>query len=96
MADEGWERRALETLANDIVVERRRARRWSIFFRLLTLAVIVVEQLLPSVAVQRLRIATREGSPARVAIVDEPGPVCRTDELRHGVRQRAVSLLACR
>ena len=42
MADEGWERRALETLANDIVVERRRARRWSIFFRLLTLAVIVV------------------------------------------------------
>jgi len=42
MADEGWERRALETLANDIVAERRRARRWSIFFRLLTLAVIVV------------------------------------------------------
>ena len=42
MADEGWERRALETLANDIVVEPRRARRWSIFFRLLTLAVIVV------------------------------------------------------
>ena len=34
MADEGWERRALEALANDIVVERRRARRWSIFFRL--------------------------------------------------------------
>ena len=39
MADEGWERRALEALANDIVVERRRARRWSIFFRLLTLGV---------------------------------------------------------
>ena len=42
MADEGWERRALEALANDIVVERRRARRWSIFFRLLTLGVHVV------------------------------------------------------
>ena len=42
MADEGWERRALEALANDIVVERRRARRWSIFFRLLTLGVLVV------------------------------------------------------
>jgi len=42
MAEEGWERRALETLANDIVVERRRARRWSIFFRLLTLAFVVI------------------------------------------------------
>ena len=42
MADEGWERRALEALANDIVVERRRARRWSIFFRLASLAIIVL------------------------------------------------------
>ena len=42
MADEGWERRALEALASDIVVERRRARRWSIFFRLLTLAFVVL------------------------------------------------------
>lgn len=40
MAEEGWERKALEALANDIVVERRRARRWSIFFRLLTLAIV--------------------------------------------------------
>ena len=46
MADEGWERRALEALASDIVVERRRARRWSIFFRLLALAVVVVGGLL--------------------------------------------------
>ena len=42
MAEEGWERLALEALANDIVVERRRARRWSIFFRLATLAVVAV------------------------------------------------------
>ncbi|CAG0983467.1 protease IV [Burkholderiales bacterium] len=42
MAEEGWERRALEALANDIVVEQRRARRWSIFFRLLTLAIVVL------------------------------------------------------
>lgn len=41
MAEEGWERKALEALANDIVVERRRARRWSIFFRLVALAVVV-------------------------------------------------------
>lgn len=33
MADESWERKALEQLASDIVVERRRARRWNIFFR---------------------------------------------------------------
>ena len=42
MADEGWERRALEALANDIVVERRRARRWSIFFRLAAFAFVVL------------------------------------------------------
>jgi protease-4 len=42
MADEGWERRALEALANDIVVERRRARRWAIFFRLLTIGLVVL------------------------------------------------------
>ena len=42
MADEGWERRALEQLANDIVVERRRARRWSIFFRFLMLGFLVL------------------------------------------------------
>jgi protease-4 len=38
MADESWERKTLERLANDIVVERRRARRWSIFFRLTGIA----------------------------------------------------------
>lgn len=37
MAEESWERKALERLATDIVVERRRARRWSIFFRLFAL-----------------------------------------------------------
>ena len=42
MADEGWERRALEALANDIVVERRRARRWSIFFKVLTIGFVVL------------------------------------------------------
>jgi protease IV len=37
MAEENWERKTLERLAADIVVERRRARRWSIFFRLSSL-----------------------------------------------------------
>jgi len=46
VAEEGWERRALEALANDIVVERRRARRWSIFFRLLGLVLFLAVGLL--------------------------------------------------
>lgn len=33
MAEENWERKTLERLVSDIVIERRRARRWSIFFR---------------------------------------------------------------
>lgn len=41
MAEENWERGALERLASDIVVERRRSRRWSIFFRLLGIGLAV-------------------------------------------------------
>jgi len=40
MPEENWERKALERLATDIVVERRRARRWSIFFRLFGLVIV--------------------------------------------------------
>ncbi|MEZ5651912.1 MAG: S49 family peptidase [Burkholderiaceae bacterium] len=36
----GWERSVLEKMALELVVERRRARRWSIFFRLLLVAYI--------------------------------------------------------
>ncbi len=51
MAEEQWERRVLERLATDIVDERRRARRWSIAFRLFglalaTLALVVLASLL--------------------------------------------------
>ena len=42
MAEEGWERKALEALAHDIVQERRRARRWSIFFRFLAFGIVVL------------------------------------------------------
>jgi len=42
MAEENWERKALENLAADIVVERRRARRWNIFFRLAGFALFLV------------------------------------------------------
>jgi len=36
--DEGWERQVLERLALETLAERRRRRRWSVFFRLTTLA----------------------------------------------------------
>ncbi|HVE51499.1 MAG TPA: S49 family peptidase [Casimicrobiaceae bacterium] len=42
MAEENWERKTLERLASDIVVERRRSRRWSIFFRLAGFAMLLV------------------------------------------------------
>src|SRR5262245_27420539 len=35
MSDEPWERDVLEQIARDTLDERRRARRWGIFFRLL-------------------------------------------------------------
>lgn len=40
--DEQWERRALERLAGAALQEQRRARRWGIFFKLLTFAYITV------------------------------------------------------
>jgi protease-4 len=43
MADpESWERKTLEKLAFSALQEQRRARQWSIFFRLLTLAFLIV------------------------------------------------------
>ncbi|HTP48277.1 MAG TPA: S49 family peptidase [Casimicrobiaceae bacterium] len=42
MAEENWERRLIEQLASEGLREQRRARRWSIFFRLLTLAVVFI------------------------------------------------------
>ncbi len=40
--DERWTRELLEKLATESLVERRRARRWSIFFRLVYLLVFIV------------------------------------------------------
>ncbi len=37
----GWERRLVESLARDALTERRRTRRWGIFFKFLTLAYLV-------------------------------------------------------
>jgi protease-4 len=42
MADENWERRVLEQLATDALREQRNARRWGIFFKLLTFALLFI------------------------------------------------------
>src|SRR5215470_4277689 len=42
MAEENWERRVLEQLASEGLREQQRARRWSIFFKLLTFAFLFI------------------------------------------------------
>lgn len=41
MADENWERGVLQQLATEGLLEQRRGRRWGIFFKLVTLAIVV-------------------------------------------------------
>ena len=41
MADENWERGVIERLATEGLREQQRARRWSIFFKLLTFGLAV-------------------------------------------------------
>ena len=40
MAEENWERGMLERLATEGLLEQQRARRWGIFFKLLTFALV--------------------------------------------------------
>ena len=42
MADENWERRIIERLATEGLLEQQRARRWGIFFKLLTLVFLFI------------------------------------------------------
>jgi protease IV len=42
MAEEGWERRIIEKLATEGLREQQRTHRWGIFFKLLTLAVVLI------------------------------------------------------
>jgi len=42
MAEENWERRVLEELATEGLREQRRARRWGIFFKLVTLGIVLI------------------------------------------------------
>jgi protease-4 len=85
MAEENWERKALERLAADIVVERRRARRWSIFFRLAGFALLVV------VTLSLLAIAGL----GRKVCLDECTAVVHVDgEIDRDSRANAESLIS--
>ncbi|MGH8714787.1 MAG: S49 family peptidase, partial [Casimicrobiaceae bacterium] len=42
MADDNWERGIIERLASEGLREQQRARRWSIFFRLLTFSLLFI------------------------------------------------------
>jgi protease IV len=55
MADDNWERRLLEELVRESLSERRRARRWSIAFRLVGLAAVLC-----GLAIALAAVATRE------------------------------------
>src|SRR5690606_26896949 len=70
--DERWTRRLLEKLAAESLVERRRARRWSIFFRLAYLLVLVALGLLA------LGIVGRSGlgvAGSHAAVIDMRGTI---------------------
>src|SRR5690606_14144245 len=45
-SDAAWQRNLIEELARDALVERRRARRWRIFFRLAGFGVVVLALLI--------------------------------------------------
>ncbi len=55
MADENWEHSVLEQLARDALEERRRARRWGIFFKSLTFGLIFA-----AIAATLLEISSKE------------------------------------
>ena len=42
MPEENWERRVIEQLATEGLLEQQRARRWGIFFKLLTFALLFI------------------------------------------------------
>ncbi len=70
--DERWTRKLLEKLAADSLVERRRARRWSIFFRLVYLLVFLV------IGVVALGLAGRSSlgvAGSHAAVIDVRGTI---------------------
>jgi len=70
--DERWTRKLLEKLASESLVERRRARRWSIFFRLVYLAVFL---LVGVIALGMLGPGSLDAAGSHAAVIDIRGPI---------------------
>ena len=70
---DGWERDLLQQLAIDALKERRRSRRWGVFFKLLTFAYIGL--LIYLVMPDSLGLKEMEKSKAHTALVDMEGVI---------------------
>jgi len=70
---DGWERDLLQQLATDALKERRRSRRWGVFFKLLTFAYIGL--LIYLVMPDSLGLKEMEKSKAHTALVDMEGVI---------------------
>ena len=71
-SDAAWQRKLIEDLARDALVERRRARRWRIFFRIVG---ILIALLLLAFAMGWLRTAEVSGSGRHTALIEIEGVI---------------------
>jgi protease-4 len=77
MAEENWERRVIEQLATEGLREQTRARRWGIFFKLLTFAFLVVALFAAIAAVTEIERVCLDKCTATVELrgeLDADGP----------------------
>lgn len=87
---EGWERDLIENLATDALKEKRRARRWSIFFKLLTFAYlsVLLYLLLPDTDLDLDQVSGKD----HVALIElegviEPSGKASADLVNKGLRK---------
>ena len=77
MAEESWERRVIEQLATDGLREQTRARRWGIFFKLLTFGFLFVGLFAVIVAISESQRSCLDKCTAQVELrgeLDSDGP----------------------
>lgn len=86
--NEDWHKTLVEKLATDALVERRKARRWSIFFKLLTFAYLLVLllALLPSDWSETAMRAKAHTALVELEGVIAPGEKASADNIVEGLR----------
>lgn len=75
--ESGWEKEVLEKLAFAAVVEQRKARRWGIFFKLLTFSYLVAILLIATYP--RLKSEISDGEGKHTAIIDVQGMIVENE-----------------